>query len=410
MKRHRAASILYVTYDGLLEPLGASQVLPYVRRLRGLGFSIAILSFEKTADLGRVEALHDVREELGALGVPWVSRPYHKRPSLPATGWDVLSGRRVVRAWARAHQRAGTRGLVHARGYLPGLMGLGGAGAGARLLFDMRGFWVDERIEGGYWAEGSVPVRLGRWVERALLHRADHLVLLARRGAARLPELAGGHEPPPWTVVPTCVDLTRFPVPDAAQVAEARRALGVGGDPVLVHIGTLTGWYDGEATMAVARAFVARTGGTFAVLTRDVDAARSLAAGAGVEAQVRSVPPEDVPRWLQAADAGLTLVRASPAKNASLPTKLGEYLATGLAVLGTPVGDMDELEDGKVLRLFRPGGSVDEAAAWLATAARAPVRAKSARAIAEAHLDLEDGVRKLAGVYTALGVQPGGSP
>lgn len=26
-------SVLYITYDGLLEPLGSSQVLPYVREL-----------------------------------------------------------------------------------------------------------------------------------------------------------------------------------------------------------------------------------------------------------------------------------------------------------------------------------------------------------------------------------------
>lgn len=398
-------SVLYVTYDGLLEPLGASQVLPYVRALSARGFALELLSFEKPVDLADGRRLDALEGALRAQGIPWSRLTYHKSPSLPATAWDVLQGRRRVAAWARALRREGRRGIVHARGYLPGLMGLGARRrGGVRLLFDMRGFWVDERIEGGYWAPDSLPVRLGRRVERALLREADHLILLARRAADRLADLAGGAPPPPWTVIPTCVDLERFRPP--TRRADARAALDLGDGPVLVHLGTLTGWYDGPATLEVARAFLARTGGRFVVLTRDVAEARALVAEAGIEARVASAQPAEVPSWLQASDAGLALVRTSPSKDASFPTKIGEYLATGMAVLGTPVGDIGELADDRVLGLYQPSEGAGASAAWLDAAVCDGEREGRARALAEATVGLEAGVDALSRVYTTLGVEP----
>ena len=41
--------VLYITYDGMLEPLGQSQILAYQEHL-AKGRSIHILSFEKSKD------------------------------------------------------------------------------------------------------------------------------------------------------------------------------------------------------------------------------------------------------------------------------------------------------------------------------------------------------------------------
>lgn len=396
--------ILYVTYDGLLEPLGASQVLPYVLGLARRGFGLEILSFEKPSDLSNPEASRHLADRLAVDDVGWTPLRYHKRPSLPATAWDVLTGRRAVGSWARTVR--GRPSLVHARGYLPGLMGLAGQSSGARLLFDMRGFWVDERIEAGYWPAEGLPARLGRRAERRLLREADHLILLTAKAASRLTRLSGGVTPPPSTVVPTCVDMSRFVPASDAERDSARARFGLGGGPVLIHTGTLTGWYEGERTMEVARAFVERTGGSFVVLTRDVADADRLARGAGVKAMVRSVASSEVPDWLKAADAGLALVRCLPSKEASFPTKVGEYLAAGLAVLSTPVGDLETLRDAKALRLIRPGEDTASSVDWLMEAVADPARRASARALAEGYLDLDTGVHALTGVYRSLGLSP----
>ncbi|MEI2824421.1 MAG: hypothetical protein V9F02_13485 [Chitinophagaceae bacterium] len=39
--------ILYISYDGMTDPLGQSQVLPYLCKLAAEGFEFTLLSFEK---------------------------------------------------------------------------------------------------------------------------------------------------------------------------------------------------------------------------------------------------------------------------------------------------------------------------------------------------------------------------
>ena len=82
------SSILYITYDGLLEPLGMSQVWQYVRKL-SKDHKIIIVSFEKD---NNVNDLDSVIKDVEFHGVSWYRLKYHKRPSLLATTYDVLIG------------------------------------------------------------------------------------------------------------------------------------------------------------------------------------------------------------------------------------------------------------------------------------------------------------------------------
>ena len=47
MKVPAGKNILYLSYDGLTDPLGQSQILPYLAGLSEAGYTITIISFEK---------------------------------------------------------------------------------------------------------------------------------------------------------------------------------------------------------------------------------------------------------------------------------------------------------------------------------------------------------------------------
>ena len=74
------AGILYISYDGMLEPLGQSQVIAYLERLAG-NRRIHLLSFEKSQDWGDIQRRRRVRGRLQAAGIYWHPRRYHKSPS-----------------------------------------------------------------------------------------------------------------------------------------------------------------------------------------------------------------------------------------------------------------------------------------------------------------------------------------
>ena len=56
-------TVLYITYDGLLDPLGSSQILPYVKDISKHQDEVVIVSFEKSERLllGKDALLSDLQ-------------------------------------------------------------------------------------------------------------------------------------------------------------------------------------------------------------------------------------------------------------------------------------------------------------------------------------------------------------
>src|SRR5262249_23467919 len=60
--------------------------------------------------------------------------------------------------------------------------------------------------------------------------------------------------------------------------------------------------------------------------------------------EVTSVSPDDVPRYLQSASAGLSFRKATFSQTAASPTKIPEYLAAGIPVISNAgIGDTDQI-------------------------------------------------------------------
>ena len=142
----RGSRVLYLSYDGMTDPLGGSQVLPYLRGLAERGHRITLVSCEKPERTAAERA--EVQELCHAYGIEWHSLRYHKRPPVLSTMLDLANLRREAE---RLHRRQ-PFDLVHCCSYPPALIGLAlKRRHGVRFLFDMRGFWADERVDGGLW-------------------------------------------------------------------------------------------------------------------------------------------------------------------------------------------------------------------------------------------------------------------
>jgi glycosyltransferase involved in cell wall biosynthesis len=349
---------LFLTYDGLLSPLGQSQILPYLRGLQARGHTIHILSFEhdEAAEPANQAAL---RQELTAQGIHWTARKYHKRPSVPATAYDILMGMLTARRLVRQYGIE----VLHARSYVPMLMALL-ADQGQKLIFDMRGFWADERVDGHIWPQTS-PIkrtlyRLAKALERWALRRADRVVVLTHAAKRVMPDIPGVQLPlPPIDVIPTCADLDRFqPVVDKIAL---RQELGLPADRrILVYQGSIGTWYMLPEMVAFVRQAKDRWPDLlWLVLSpKEHDRIRAACTAAalseGVDYRIEALPHREMPRWVAAGDAALFFIKPSYSKLSSCPTKFGECLACGLPVVAnTGVGDV-----GETLATHRVGPAV----------------------------------------------------
>ena len=404
--------VLYVTYDGLLEPLGQSQVVAYVLEL-ARHHAMSVLSWEKPRDLADPARVQRLQARLAGAGVEWLRMRYHKWPSLPATAGDVLRG--IARA--RRHARVRGTAVVHARGYVPSVVALAVKRAtGARFVFDMRGFWADEKVDGGHWSRSSLPYRLAKRWERRFFEESDAIVSLTEAGVKAFPSL-GYSIPPeiPVEVIPTCADLAAFhPGPrDASLVARH----GLGAVPVVIGcVGTLSNWYLRRETLAYLALLVTCFAGARVLFVTHEDHAAlhrdAVAAGvpAGAITMTRAAF-EDMPAYLRLMDLGVFLIKPCFSKLGSAATKLAEFLGTGVpVVINDGIGDSGRIvrdaHVGVVLPEATPGvfaASVPDVRALLADGATASRCVATARRL----FSLADGVARYASLYARLA---GGGP
>ncbi len=345
--------ILYISYDGMLEPLGQSQVLAYLEKLAP-DFRIFLISFEKSEDWSNREKRDAVKARIGAAGIGWTPLTYHKTPSAPATAFDIAAGTAAAVALALRHRVA----IVHARSYVAALMALPVKRlTGARFLFDMRGLWADERVDGELWPAGGRLYRIAKSLERRFLQAADHVVTLTHASEAEIrkfPYLA--RRPPAMSVIPTCADLERFTV-QGSPVTEPF---------VLGYVGSVGTWYllddmlrffrHLQAASPQARLVMINRNEHGLISERIRDHGIDPAA-----VDVRAAEHRDVPRLVCGMSAGMALIKPAYSKIASAPTKLAEYLGCGVPCVGSAgVGDMEEILEGGEVGVALRDSSEDE--------------------------------------------------
>ena len=335
-----APRVLYISYDGALEPLGQSQILPYLRGLASLGASITLISFEKRADIEDMSRVQTLQAELSAQGVRWISMIYHKRPTLLATSFDLLFC--MIRAVVLV--RRDQVQVIHARSYVPALVAwILKRLLGVRFIFDMRGFWADERVDGGLWPPGGFLYRLAKRLENRLLKDADEVVTLTERARLTV-EQWPGIKAPRVTVIPTCVDLERFTLPASSGPPNS--------SPVFIYTGSLGTWYLLREMLDFIGEVLKRFPyARFQVLTRNRREATNELMKSKLTSDtvmITSVFYKEILRWLTGAHAGLAFYKSGWARQATCPTKVGEYLAMGLpVVVNDEVGVVEEVIGAK---------------------------------------------------------------
>jgi glycosyltransferase involved in cell wall biosynthesis len=318
--------------------------LPYLRAVAGDGVRVHLLTYEKRASWRKGERRRRgvLKQALAADGICWHWLKYHRRPSLAATACDILLGI-LYGAWLVIRHRVN---VIHARAHVAGVIGLALKRVlNLKLIFDLRGLMAEEYVDNGIWAEGSLPFRLVKRCERALIRQADRLVVLTEALKAALLNAADlAVDAKKIYVIPCCADLSRYD--QAARLAKKTDSF------TLVYVGSLSGRYLLGEMMGFFKAIQRhRAGARFLVLTRgDHTEVRRQFAASGIDPTGYSIvnaEPGEVPALICAADIAISFYRQSAALLGTSPTKIGEYLAAGLPVVSTPGGDTDAILQGE---------------------------------------------------------------
>ena len=202
-------NILYLSYDGLTDPLGRSQILPYLVGLSQHGFHFAVISFEKKNAMAQEGAI--VSELCKAAGIEWYPCRYHKSPQVLSTISDLWVMHRKAK---KLMKNTGFR-IIHARSYPAALVASRlSLSTGIPWLFDMRGFWADERKESGLWPQQNplyaVIYRFFKRKEQWFFQQAAHTVSLTELAREEICSTQGLVRNDRVSVIPCCADFQLF--------------------------------------------------------------------------------------------------------------------------------------------------------------------------------------------------------
>jgi glycosyltransferase involved in cell wall biosynthesis len=351
----KKSTVLYITRNGMLEPLGQSQVLSYLKGL-SKDHEVSLISFEKPEDLADQQAFGSVQNDCERHGIRWLPQRFHYHPKVIAPAWSMI----VFLFLCLREVRKGNAELIHARSYIPAAVAfLVNKLTGTPFIFDMRALWPEELITAGRLKRGSVMHKAIAWVERSCLKNAAAVVSLTDAATAYLRETYPDElRNQKLVVIPTCADLDRFVPLDEEERFSAQESA-----PVFSCLGTvLSGWF----RLDWLRIFFQEVGSheptaSFEIVTRDdpseVRRQLGLAGDLNARLKIYSMPSHEVHEAVQRHTASVMFYAGGEVSELGRsPTRMAEILGCGLPVVANPgVGDVAE-----IIQKYRVGVLVTE--------------------------------------------------
>ncbi|WP_373524575.1 hypothetical protein [Aquiflexum sp.] len=311
-------------------------------------------SWAGAEEVGRIRKLAE------GMGLQYMHHPIHRRP-LAVLGalLSVYQGVYQIRQYVREHQI----NILMPRSTMPAMMvnrlGTWLKRKMVKVIFDANGLPLEERVDFSGLKPNSSQYTFLKREERKIINMADRVITRSKKSMDIHLEVVGGHFAPKFQVVSNGRDEAKFYY-DAKVRAQVRGELGLGENEILwVYTGTLGKPYLVAEMLGLFEAYLSRGDqGKFLILTRNpIYLEGKVSPELEPHLIVRKGAFDDIPRFLMAADLGLSLRSPAPSLAGLAPIKLGEYLLCGLPVLVSPdVGDTEEVLKGKNFCFFYEKG------------------------------------------------------
>jgi len=404
--------IFYISYDGMTDPLGQSQVIPYLKGLSAKGHQITILSCEKKERFKKY--FSEISELFKSNHIKWIPLNYTSFPPVISTIYDVI---KIMRTSKKIFKKSNFD-VVHCRSYISALTGLElKKKFGVRFLFDMRGFWADERVDGNIWNLKNLLFKFifnyFKRKETEFLNEADYTISLTEKGKETIHQWENiKNQPIPIEVIPCCADVKLFSHEniDISRQEYFRNLLKIQKDDfVLSYLGSFGTWYMPDEMLW----FFSRLKEKFKhakflfITTENKETVLKFSRKYDVPDKnilVISAARKDVPILLSLSKLSVFFIKPLFSKKASSPTKQAETLSMGIPIIcNAGIGDTDEIinknQTGFVIHEFsnKTFDEVLENVNYLLS-----ISPEKIRNVAIENFSLESGIEKYNEVYKKI--------
>jgi glycosyltransferase involved in cell wall biosynthesis len=344
---------LYISYDGMTDPLGQSQVINYLIGLTELGYEFDILSFEKPEKYAKLGS--QIKKLLDINNINWHPQIFHYDPPIVSKIYDKL---KLVRTARKLHKK-NNYDIIHCRSYAAAEAGLKlKRETGVKFLFDMRGFWADEKADGGAWNKKKwfwkQVYDFYKKKEIDFIKESDHIISLTEEGKKEIQTWLFYNKNTKISVIPCCADNNLFIIPNMELKNDLRNTLMIKkNDFVLGYLGSLGAWYMIEEMLSFFKILKEKhvTAKFLIVTNSDHNIVLSKLEEYQLKKEdviIKTVPFTEVPNNIIAADVCISFIKPVYSKKSSSPVKVGEILSMGIPLIANSIGDMEILINNNI--------------------------------------------------------------
>ncbi len=407
--------VLFISYNGMTDPLGQSQVLPYLCHLSREGYNITILSVEKKEKLEKEG--ETVQEIVSKNGLKWEKLIFHNSLPVISKAYD----RYLLFRAANQLQQKEKFDFIHCRSHIAAEIGMVFKKKyHIPFIFDMRAFWPDEKKESGHWPQKNPIYRrvykYYKKLEKKLLLDADAVVVLTHAAKKEISSWdIGPRISEKITVIPCCADLQLFSINNIDFVLKAQlidkfnlknRA------PVICYLGSIGDVYGvNEMLLFFNELKRFSKDAKFLFFSKEpatlvTDRLSQFDNIQPSDIAVTFVPRKDLPTYLSLCDFSLFFYKPTYSRIACSPTKFAELISLGLPIVCNEVGDLNSnyLAGMPIIVIRDLQPELIKAAVGTVTLLQKPGKEMALNSFAKKEFDLVVGVERYKKIYSTLHV------
>ena len=344
--------ILYVSYDGLNDQLGHSQIIPYIKIIN-LKNTVHVLSFEK------INIKNYLDEHLNELNINWTKLKFTKKSFFLIKVIDffkLIFYPLYISIFYKVD-------AIHCRGHLPALSGLLCKYLlNKKFIFDCRGLWADERIDNGSWNTNKLFFKIiysfFKKLELVFFKKSDFTIVLTENIKNHLTNTNVINSNNTY-IIPCCADYSKFNIVNNSHLVEFKKKLNFTDNQIVIgYFGSINQIYMPNEMLSYFSFFKKKYPNAkfiliskdFTYFTNNYNKILDL-----YKHDIFFISPKqsDLVLYYNICNLTLCFVKNSFARKASSPTKIAESLACG-----TPVVYNEDVGDNKLLlsKIYKNGG------------------------------------------------------
>ena len=319
--------------------------MPYVEGLStNSQYHFTIISFEKIHHQNKFGKLNAI---LSSKNIDWIPLVYTKKPPILSTIWDILKLKKTISNTLKIKEI----NLIHCRSYITSLVALSFKKKyNIPFIFDMRGFWADERVDGKLWNKNIFPFNkiynYFKNKEKEFLQYADYTISLTESGKKEIESWKLTNQTP-IKIIPCCTDENLF---QSKNISNKREEFGFKKDDfILSYVGSIGTWYMLDEMLDLFKVLNhKKPSAKFLFITKDnPNLVHTRAEQKLIAKEKLIIQPsarELMPSYIAVSDFSIFFILPVFSKKASSPTKMGEIMNLGIPIIcNSGVGDVDNI-------------------------------------------------------------------